>query len=190
MEYALKVLIIGACQSGKSCIANYLASRIDAISSTYRPTVGVRILKCTKNIVHDMAPEGEKIQIQFWDLSGEPKYENCWLAAKEDVDGIILVVNGDLKTNLDDLEGLIRNFPKDMGIKPAFCLGLLHHPCGFVRQDSADTIMCGLPFIHSCIEEGKNTILPHLEKFLTKITNKKMAEIAAVDREQNEKNEY
>lgn len=186
----MKVLIIGAPQSGKSCIANFLTGRIDTISSVYRPTIGVRILKSTKTIVHDIAPEGEKIEVHFWDLSGDPKFENCWLAAQDGVDGIILVVNGDLKLNQEDLEGLIRNFPKEMGIKPLHCLGLLHHPSGFIKQDSKDTQICGLLFHHSCIEEGRNSINPYLDKFLTKIANKKMAELAAEAQEGGQEGEY
>lgn len=189
MENKLKVLIIGSPQCGKSCVANYLAGRIDTISSIYRPTVGVRILKCIKNIVHDTAPEGEKMELHFWDLSGDPKFENCWLAAKQDVDGIILVVNADIKFNQEELESFIRNFPKEMEIKPGHCLGLLHHPSGFIKQDSKDTTICGLQFHHSCVEEGKSSIQPFLEKFLTKIANKKMAEIAAAERD-DQGNEY
>lgn len=182
MENRIKVLVIGSPQCGKSCIANYLAGRIDTISSIYRPTIGVRILKCFKNVVHDTAPNGEKVEVHFWDLSGDPKFENCWLAAKQDVDGVILVVNGDIKLNQEDLEGLIRNFPKEMELKPMYCLGLLHHPSGFIKQDSKDTQICGLQFHHSCVEEGKTYIQPYLERFLTRITNKRMAEIAAAER--------
>ena len=190
MDNVIKVLIIGAPQAGKSCVANFCASRIDAITSAYRPTVGVRVLKCVKNIVHDTAPEGEKIEVHFWDLSGDPKYENCWLAAKKDVDGVVLVVNGDLRVMNEDIEGLIKNFPKEMGLKPVSCLGLEHHPSGFIRQDMTDTSHCGLQFYHSVVEDGKKTIAPHLDKFLSRVANKKVAELAALEREGGEANEY
>ena len=74
----LKILIIGPPQCGKSTIANYLAGRADVISTSYRPTVGVRIQSKTYSVVHDYAPDGEDFDIQFWDLSCDTKYENGW----------------------------------------------------------------------------------------------------------------
>ena len=132
MDNLLKVLLIGPPQSGKSTLANYLSGRTDVISKSYRPTVGVRILTTTKTIVHSYAPDGDDFTVQLWDLSCDPKYENGWLAAKQDCDGIIIVQNGDIRFNEHDFQGLIINFPKNMNIQPSLCLGFLHHPSGNV----------------------------------------------------------
>jgi Rab-like protein 5 len=186
MDDSLKIIVIGPSSSGKSCLTNFLANRIDSISSTYRPTVGVRILRTTKKIKTELAPEGEDVKLQFWDLSGDPKFENCWLAVKQKVDGIILVLNGDIKVAQEDIEGLIRNFPKEMEIKPTYCLGFLHHPSGSFKSDSKSIQICGLHFFHTSVEEGKNTINPLLEKLVNKIMAKKMAEMGTKEGQEEE----
>lgn len=129
---SLKILIIGPAQAGKSTITNYLAGRSDVISTSYRPTVGVRIQTKTTTIVHDYAPDGEEFDLQLWDLSCDTKYENGWMAAMQGCDGIIIVQNGDLRLNDNDLHGLIVNFPMQMKILPSLCLGFLHHPSGSI----------------------------------------------------------
>lgn len=54
------------------------------------------------------------------------------MAAMANCDGIILVQNGDLRLNDDDLHALIINFPMKMKILPSLCLGFLHHPSGSI----------------------------------------------------------
>lgn len=170
----LKILVIGPTQCGKSTLSNYLAGKSDVISNTYRPTVGLRVLKTSKTVVHKYAPDGEDIDINLWDLSCDPKYENGWAAAKQDCDGIIIVQNGDIRFNEQDFQGIIINFPKDMGIQPSLCLGFLHHPSGNVDPvKHQDFARFGLQLTHSSVEDGRSSIIPRFESFLSKILTAK-----------------
>ena len=104
----------------------------------------------------------------------------------QDCDGIVIVQNGDLRLNDNDLHGLIVNFPMQMKILPGLCLGYLHHPSGSIdpvrhngkRKNShhfpkfltfLDVKKFGLMLSHTSIEDGRSTILPTFDTFLSKI---------------------
>ena len=75
MNKPVKILIIGPVQSGKTTIANFLADRGDQLNTGYRPTAGVRILEFEKEAPKNpKRPGQDKVIVELWDLSGDPKY--------------------------------------------------------------------------------------------------------------------
>ncbi|CAI5449097.1 unnamed protein product [Caenorhabditis angaria] len=113
-----KILILGPTKAGKTTLATFLGeymgdeirdeeNRINRkmeleFTDIYRPTKGVRIVEFES---HEFLSKDDKeahenehgrimdVEIQLWDVSGDRKYEDCWPAIKENVNGVILVAN-------------------------------------------------------------------------------------------------
>merc|ERR1711862_457830 len=189
MEKKLKVLILGPTGSGKSCITNFLAEKMDPIPRNYNPTCGVRIQEFEKTVSHPRAPAGECWLIQLWDLSGDPRYENCWTACKHETNGVIIVHNGDIKIVEEDFLGWIKAFPHKMNIAPNYCLGFAHHPSGNMNHvDQKSFMKFGLHIYHTTVEEGGSTIIPTFDKFIQTLVDKYYCDL---EQEENQQlNEY
>ena len=167
----LKILVIGPEKSGKSVISNYLYNPTKDTIQVYRPTVGTRILELERPV--DTGEDGDKmVSIQLWDTSGHIKYEHIWSLLKEDVDGIIIVGNGDKLNQKDEIEGWINNFPKKMKIPPNKCLGLLNHPSGKIQSNDGINIL-NVNFTDTSFETKGSTIGPLFEGFLQKLLKTK-----------------
>ena len=167
----LKILIIGPEKSGKSVIANYLHNPTKDTLQIYRPTVGARILELERPV--DTGDGSEKpVSIQLWDTSGDIKYEHIWSLVKEEVDGIVIVANGDKLNQKEEMEGWINSFPKKMKMPPNKCLGLLNHPSGRIQNDDGASIL-NVHFSDASFESRGSTIGPLFEGFLQRLVKGK-----------------
>ncbi|KAI9138188.1 P-loop containing nucleoside triphosphate hydrolase protein [Paraphysoderma sedebokerense] len=104
----VKIALIGPPQSGKTCIANYLASIDSSLrKNKYRPTVGVRILEFDRKIKQTGSTKSRSasdspvtVTVELWDCSGNENYEGNWSSLIEDADGICFTINAD-SSNVD-----------------------------------------------------------------------------------------
>ena len=171
----LKVLIIGQEKTGKSMISNFLLNDLKETTQVYRPTTGFRILDCERKVKNPITGLEENIAIDFWDVSGNLRYENTWQVVQSNVDGVIIVTNGDKPSQNQETEAWIKNFPKKMKISPNQCIGLANHPSGSIN-DHAPLNILSVNFTHCCIESRSTTIGPVIDRFISKLIERKSAE--------------
>jgi len=127
----IKILIIGPSGSGKSSIANFIAEMPDVLKPNYHPTVGVRIVEFEKEAPRNpKRPGQEKVLVELWDVSGDPKYDRTWPAIQKGAHGCVLVYNAENSKHEQEMEGWVNAFPKKMNLSANLCLGLAHHPSG------------------------------------------------------------
>lgn len=87
-----KVLVVGPCEAGKTCISNFIAEATESRGGEYQPTQGVRILEFEcQGEGDDEARKPFKAEVELWDCSGNKKYESCWPAFWHGSNGVILV---------------------------------------------------------------------------------------------------
>jgi len=173
----LKVLIIGPEKIGKSVISNFLFNDMKESPQVYRPTVGFRILESERKIKHSVSGMEETVMVDFWDLSGNLKYENTWQVTQLDADGVIIVTNGDKTGQNQETEAWIKNFPKKMKMSPNQCIGLANHPSGVIN-DYTPFSLISVPFTHTSFETRSSSIGPTVDKFIGKLVEKKNAGVA------------
>mmetsp|Transcript_19659 Transcript_19659/g.25459 ORF Transcript_19659/g.25459 Transcript_19659/m.25459 type:complete len:163 (-) Transcript_19659:144-632(-) len=115
----LKVNVVGPKCSGKTTIANFLASdEVPAFSlkEHYSETVGCRILECERNF------EDGLINIELWDTSGSTDYESCWPAVMKDAAGTILVYNPENEAHVSESGAWYDFFVKNNGLRDEQCI--------------------------------------------------------------------
>ncbi|CAL2038638.1 CBN-IFTA-2 protein [Caenorhabditis brenneri] len=112
-----KILVLGPPKAGKTTLCRFLADFMEEsegskkgedpaererkfefeFTTTYMPTKAARIQEFeTHEFFQDAEHETRRLQdseIHLWDVSGDRKYEDCWPAIKENVEGVILVAN-------------------------------------------------------------------------------------------------
>ncbi|RLN48653.1 hypothetical protein BBJ29_009000 [Phytophthora kernoviae] len=115
---ALKILVVGPKEAGKSVIANFLAEHSDRLGGQerYQPTVGVRILELEKG----------KANVELWDVSGDQNFEACWPAVMKDVDAIILVYNPESHVHESEAMLWYEWFIQNSGLDTSQCLVFEH----------------------------------------------------------------
>ena len=166
-----------------------MGEKADPIEKNYKPTVGVRILEFEKTVSHSRAPAGECWLVQLWDVSGDHKYENCWIAVKHETNGVVIVHNGDIKINDEEFLGWIKAFPHKMNIAPNYCLGFAHHPSGNMNHVEQKSFMkFGLHISHTVIEDGASTVIPPFDKFIQCLVDKYYNDLE--DAENQQMNDY
>ncbi|CAK0843049.1 unnamed protein product [Prorocentrum cordatum] len=109
-----KVLVVGPCEAGKTLVANVLAEAVETASEIYRPTVGVRIMEFETEI-----RSSQRVTVELWDASGDPKFSKCWPAIKKDAAGVVLVYNPEKPNSDQELEQWFGWFPRQMGFAPS-----------------------------------------------------------------------
>ncbi|OQS07478.1 hypothetical protein THRCLA_00507 [Thraustotheca clavata] len=124
---AIKILIVGPKEGGKSVIANFLAESTDRLGNQerYQPTAGVRILESEKNLGRGQA------NLEFWDCSGDQIYEACWPAILKDANATILVYNPESHVHESEVTlwwDLYEWFVQNAGMEASQCLIFAHSP--------------------------------------------------------------
>lgn len=116
---SLKIVCAGPKGSGKTLIANFLASGgadLPLTSDNYSPTSGVRILEF----------ESREGNIELWDASGDHTYESCWKAIMNEADGVVLVYNPDAPSQDQQLNDWFDFFVRKNGLRDEQCLIFAH----------------------------------------------------------------
>ncbi|KAJ8043072.1 Intraflagellar transport protein 22-like [Holothuria leucospilota] len=116
-----KVLVIGPCDSGKSVLSNFLAEASDISGGAYHPTEGVRILEFESSGSWT-GNRTTTADVELWDCSGDPKFDECWPAIAKDTQGVVIVYNPDKLDHERELETWYNHFVTNQGIKDAQCL--------------------------------------------------------------------
>lgn len=116
----MKIVVAGPKGSGKTLVANFLASGcspdLPLSSDTYTPTAGVRILES----------ESRDGNLEIWDASGDHSYESCWKAIMHNADGIILVFNPDAPSQDQQLVDWFDFFVRKNGLRDEQCMIFAH----------------------------------------------------------------
>merc|ERR1719420_2708933 len=102
-----KIVVVGPFEAGKSTIANVLSENSSDTSDLYRPTVGVRILEFETEV----RTASQKLTVELWDASGDPKNQKLWPAIKKDCVGIVMVYNPEKPNHEQELEQWFQQFP-------------------------------------------------------------------------------
>lgn len=67
------------------------------------------------------------VNVELWDVSGDPKYEKCWPAIIKGAQGIIFVYNPADHDAEKNMEFYINSFAKAGRILPKQCMAFAHH---------------------------------------------------------------
>ena len=95
------------------------------------------------------------------------RYEKCWPAIRQDLNGVIIVV--DSKNNKYDntLDDWVNNFCQDFNIENIMCFSYSKEED---KNDAKQKISNQFPKISIYeVSNDYNNLLPHLNKFITKI---------------------
>jgi hypothetical protein len=127
----VKVALVGPKMAGKSRIANHIYGISMPSEAKYDPTVGVRILPLTRDIVGKREKEGNdtfetRCKIELWDCSGDQKYEPCWPAIMKDLHGIIVAFDPTSKAQANDVRIWCEYFCKNANLQNDQCVIFAH----------------------------------------------------------------
>ncbi|KAJ1730341.1 Rab sub of small GTPases [Coemansia biformis] len=100
MERILKVVMVGAAESGKTSLRNYFLHGNYAWQ--YTPTANPDFVS-----THVTLPSGELTAVQIWDTSGGAADLLATHSLAEDADGVVLVYDGTSAASLRALERLL-----------------------------------------------------------------------------------
>ncbi|EPY25660.1 Rab family, other [Strigomonas culicis] len=125
----VKILVLGPAKCGKSTITNFLCQTRETPTSKYYPTRPLRILETELELeASKLAPAGDqanknkrlvfaggdskvrRVQVQCWDLSGSPQYQQTWPAVAEGADGIVLLYNSQIPNAARELSLWYKHF--------------------------------------------------------------------------------
>ncbi|KAF7995112.1 hypothetical protein HCN44_004584 [Aphidius gifuensis] len=169
---AVKLIVIGPQQTGKTTISNFLADATD-ISYDYRPTKGVRILEFEVENV-SVKNKSINVDVELWDCSGDKKYENCWPAMGKDAQGIIFVYNKKNDDNVRAMEKLYDYFVTKMKIQDKNCVIFYFDadksPIYAPKQIS--NTFAKISQVNCNVEEGGNKLRADFQSFLTTLMTK------------------
>ena len=138
----VKLIVVGPKKSGKSAICNFL-SGYKEFSNEYRPTMGLRICECDREM-----QSMEKVSVELWDISGDRNFENCWPAIMKDMNGCIIVYNPSNINHVKELEFWYKTF---------------------VQKNVKDENCCIFAHCLSSDELTKENPIPKLPKIMSKI---------------------
>jgi hypothetical protein len=140
-EDLVKIVVLGPAESGKSSIADFLAGIRDGPPSEYRPTVGCRILRFTRENLRIFDTKRKatipirRANVELWDVSGNTRFETCWEAIRDGTDGILFVFNPEGKGSEKDLDPWFKNFAVPLGLKlEQQCMILAHRTTSGPKQ--------------------------------------------------------
>ena len=114
-----------------------------------------------------------KLEIEFWDVSGDMKYEKCWGPIQQDAQGIIFVYDPAAPGGEDLLNKFVTLFPREMKLKPKFCMIYVnHHNIGAGSQlPKMAPLPQNLDYLdkHHGTAEDNSFVYAGFEKYLTKL---------------------
>merc|ERR1712166_924603 len=97
MSLRAKIVVAGPLKSGKSALADFLATQRESPKEQYDATAGVRIQEFEAS-APGKSPhsDGPRIAVEMWDTSGDfVKYQQSWPAMQTECDGCLVVVEAE-----------------------------------------------------------------------------------------------
>jgi hypothetical protein len=117
-EERLKILVLGPSKVGKSCVADFLSGTRDTPTMEYKETCPLRILECFFDGINlgggRRVGRGTRAAVELWDCSGNTKFQGCWPAMKNKIDGIIFVFNPEVQGQERELEFWHKSFAGEL----------------------------------------------------------------------------
>lgn len=132
-EDKVKILIIGPSKSGKTCVANFVSGTRDTATVDYKETSPLRILETQVEGVRQgggnkrQVGRGARVTVEVWDVGGSPKFQSCWPACYKNVDGIVFVMNPEVRNQEKELEMWHKAFAAPAAVPDKHCLVFCHH---------------------------------------------------------------
>lgn len=130
-EERMKILVIGPTKSGKTCVANFVSGTRDTPTVDYKETSPLRILETTVEGVKQSGKRtigrGTRVNVELWDIGGSSKFQGCWAACYKNADGIIYVMNPEVRNQEKELEMWQKAFAVPAKIPDKHCLIFCHH---------------------------------------------------------------
>lgn len=154
--FKAKLVVVGPCKSGKSSISNFLGDQGEAISSVYRPTIGVRILEFESSI--STSQGHKKIDVELWDCSGNESCEGCWPALASDADGVVLVYDPADVGATPSIETFYKYFVSGQNIKDEHCLVFANCKSGDEKSAEVSSPFPAITFEVTNLEEDPETV--------------------------------
>jgi hypothetical protein len=112
MEGDLKIVFAGPMGSGKSEIADVIATGNKTFQGNLKPTGCCRIVEIT-SVIESFGLK-TNVSAQIWDTSGDERYSSAWPAVIHDCDGVVLAYSGWDKNSARDVEKYAKSFAKDL----------------------------------------------------------------------------
>jgi len=169
-------LILGPQQTGKTCIANFLASHQEQPPSEYKETVACRILEYEVDGLNFNRQVGArsfggsaKGSVELWDISGNHRYQSCWPAIQKDADGLIFVLNPELRAQEKEVEQWYKNFTGSTGIKDVCCLIMAHRKDPSAPKADKPKLtraLQKLKVIETVIEQNTESFRTEIDRFI------------------------
>lgn len=131
MSQRIKIVVVGAQESGKSCLSNFMAGARDLVGLPYAPTAALRILEFDRKVSAGSSLYEENVSIELWDTSGDTQYQTTWPAIGQDMNGVILVCNPGKER---ELEFWWKSF-----VEPSVKRGNLHENCCLILAHRKST---------------------------------------------------
>ena len=130
-EERVKILILGPSKTGKSNVANYLSGSRETPTTDYRETAPLRIFEVVLEGISvgqkRQVGRGSKCTVELWDVGGNTKFQNCWPAIWNEADGIIFVMNPEVRNQEKELEFWYKTFAGPSEVADEHCLVFCHH---------------------------------------------------------------
>ena len=112
-----------------------------------------------------------KINIEFWDVSGDLKYEKCYGPIQQDANGIIFVYDPAAPRAEELLVQFVNMFPKQMGLHPKNCMIFINNHN--TNGGSIPNVTLPKSFDHLVRHDGtaedSSSIFQGFEKYLNKL---------------------
>ncbi|EEH53617.1 uncharacterized protein MICPUCDRAFT_9462, partial [Micromonas pusilla CCMP1545] len=82
-----KIVVVGPKECGKTTTCQLVAGATP--SREYDPTAGVRVQTCERRVGM------RTVRVDLWDCSGDLKYQTCFPAMADGMDGLLIVYDPD-----------------------------------------------------------------------------------------------
>uniref|UniRef100_A0A7S1IVR6 Uncharacterized protein n=1 Tax=Eutreptiella gymnastica TaxID=73025 RepID=A0A7S1IVR6_9EUGL len=181
----VKILVLGPERSGKTAIVNHV-SGFKETTSDYKPTVALRIVEyeasglnfnksANPSIANRYSGGTSKASVELWDVSGHVRYQSCWPAIMKDANGILFVVNPEMKNCEKELENWHKSFVGPTRIRDA-CLLCFGHRQGTQNKSTMPQQKPKLPkqfakikFCETSLEYGSDDFKADLDRLVENI---------------------
>lgn len=172
----VRIGFVGPVQAGKTTIAEfYTEVTSNPNFGEYHPTQGLRILETGRKI------NGieNTVQVQVWDISGDPQYEAYMSKLSIQLDGVVIVCPGtDLRLTQTCKKYYQMIVDEERVGKYGHVICLLHKAGTPVAEEMyiEDKQLASIPVYRTCMEVDKEQIFEIIDGLVEKIAKKQLNE--------------
>lgn len=164
----VRIGFVGPQSVGKTVLAEYYTELTPNPNFEYKPTQGLRILETERKVPGLDAP----VQVQVWDISGDPQYETYLGRLSVQLDGVAIVCAGTdprLAQTCRKYYQLVVD--EDRVGKHGHVICLLHKPGQPVQDDVyiEDKQLASIPVFRTSMDGDKDIIYQSIDSLVEKI---------------------